>query len=200
MVYTTTLKREPFSIKKETVSNLLLYVVVLISFLFSKTVFFGIIMRSFFQWVFYFSCFFSLIFLGGSIRTLKKNLIQVAPLLILFAVQFLQINSFSNDGVNTILGQMLTFFSCCCLAASIKKELFQKYYLITLTIVCLISLLCFILSIAAPDYARQLAQTNFYWENRYEYSWFYTWGSSGSFYGRNAGPFGNLGHFKGLFL
>ena len=198
MIYATTLKREPFSIKKETLCNLLLYIVVLISFLFSKTVFFGIIMRSFFQWIFYFSCIFSLIFLGGSFKTLKKNIIQVAPLFILFVVQFLQINSFSDDGVNTVLGLILTFFSCCCFAASIKKELFQKYYLITLTAVCIISLLCFLLTMIMPDYARQLAQSNFYWENKYEYSWFYTWGSSGSFYGRNAGPFWEPGAFQGF--
>lgn len=196
--------KRPLIINKGIIINVLQYLFFLSIFLFSKTVTFGIIYRSQFQWIFYASCFLSLLISGISIETFKENLLICAPLIIFMSMQLVQINNFAADGFNTLAGQIMIFIACLCFATSITKEQFKSFYLITLTIVCLISIPCYYLSVYNLEFAKGLAVTDFVWSeskpNLYEYSYFYTWGSNGHFYGRNAGPFWEPGAFQGFII
>lgn len=200
MIYNSVVRKEQFIIKKDSIVKIFLFLTVLISFLFSKTAFFGIGMKSTFQWVFYAACVLSLLLCNGSFKTLKRNICIVSLLVVFLAVQILHGNNLASDGLNTIIGFIFVFVSCCCLAASISKELFQRYYLFILTVFSLISIPCFIIAITIPDLARSLSYTSFVWDNTYEYSWFYTWGRHGTIVPQNAGPFWEPGAFQGFLV
>lgn len=176
------------------------YLMVLVAVLFSKTMYFGVEIASTFQFFFYIVCILGFFLCKGSVRTLKKNLTIVFGVGILLSIQIFNISSFASDGVNTILGLLLKFFSCAFLAASMNQRRFRECYINIMCFIALTSFPFFFISIVSPELAKSLASTSFHWTNAYEYSWFYTWGRGGNIIQRNGGPFWEAGAFQGFLI
>lgn len=176
------------------------YLMVLVAILFSKTMYFGVEIASTFQFLFYIVCILGFFLCKGSIRTLKKNLVIVFGVGILFSIQIFNISAFASDGFNTILGLFLKFFSCAFLAASMNQKRFRECYINIMCFIALTSFPFFFISIISPGLAKSLASTSFHWTNAYEYSWFYTWGRGGNIIQRNGGPFWEAGAFQGFLI
>lgn len=192
--------RNGFYLTKNSIAIFINYLMVLVAILFSKTMYFGVEKASTFQYFFYLVCVLGFFLCKGSIRTLKRNLVVVAVVGLLFLLQFINYDAFASDGVNTILGLFLKFFSCAFLAASMDQERFRKCYINIMSFIAITSFPFFIISIVSPGLAKALASTSFHWTNAYEYSWFYTWGRGGTIIQRNGGPFWEAGAFQGFLI
>ena len=176
------------------------YLMVLVTILFSKTMYFGVEKASTFQFLFYCMCILGFFLCKGSIRTLKRNLLIVFGVGILLSFQVINSSAFASDGINTILGLFLKFFSCAFLAASMSQKRYRQCYINIMGFIALTSFPFFIISIVSPELAKSLASTSFHWTNAYEYSWFYTWGRGGNIIQRNCGPFWEAGAFQGFLI
>lgn len=195
------MNREWHKIQISAIKEIIIYIPILILILQSKTAYFGIGMRSTFQWVFYASCVITFLVGKGSIAKFKVNLWNLLPFIfIVLLLAVLRYDDLSSDGMNTFIGLIFTMFSSTFLASSVSSKKFQKCYINIMFIICLISIPCFLIAVFRPDIAKSLAVTPMTYTNMYEYSWFYTWGRRGSVVPRNHGPFWEPGAFQGFII
>ena len=127
------------------------YLMVLVTILFSKTMYFGVEKASTFQFLFYCMCILGFFLCKGSIRTLKRNLLIVFGVGILLSFQVINSSAFASDGINTILGLFLKFFSCAFLAASMSQKRYRQCYINIMGFIALTSFPFFIISIVSPE-------------------------------------------------
>lgn len=188
-------------IKYSSIKNLAMYIPILILILQSKTAYFGIGMRSTFQWIFYGSCLIAFLVGKGSINKFKKNIYYLFPFfIIVILVTVFRYGELESDGINTVIGFIFTMTAVAFLASTITGQKFQQCYINIMFIICLVSIPCFLIAVFRPDVARLLAVTPMTYSNMYEYSWFYTWGRRGSIIPRNHGPFWEPGAFQGFLI
>lgn len=170
----------------------------------SKSVYFGIVNRSFNQYILYALSAISFVLVIFN----RKNNKSLKPAFILFVIMetlflmnlIFHYDIMSSSQINSVIGNMLIF---CCLAIIvnvISVKNFSKWYIKILYIICLISIPCFIIASINPKLALSLCQEGYNWKVAYGYSPFYTWGINGIINHRNSGIFWEPGAFQGFLI
>lgn len=188
-------------IKLHTIKNKMQIIPIIILVLFSKTMYFGVEIRSRFQYVFYGISLMIALFFGISKKTFKKNCIQWVSIIIIILLHILlEKGNEMGDSINSIAGQLLTIISCIMIASSISRVSFCQSYILVMVIMSIISFPMFVIGLVNPSLAKSLARTTMKWENPYEYSIFYTWGRHGIILQRNSGMFWEPGAFQAFIV
>lgn len=171
----------------------------LITVLFSRTVYFGIENRSETQMFFFASVLLGVLFCSININKLKRNLIYVVPIVFLISANlFLNYFDMNRSQKNSVLGYILIALLAAVEAAYIKSDTFVTWYIRIIFAFCLISLPCVIIANVSPTIAYSFCQEGYKWPIRFGYSMFYTWGRNGVIDNRNSGPFWEPGAFQGF--
>ena len=189
-------------IRKSQIKEFILVITVLLIILMSKTLYFGVINRRYYQYVFYIFVIISLLVSKISKNDISKGIAMISPLLGLAGISFILYHSqMSSENINQLLGTMLVIIFSMIAAIVLGKQRFAVFYIRFIVIICLVSLFCFLIANFDPDTAYKLCQPGYDWRTRYGYSFFYTWGWNGVIFKRNSGMFWEPGAFQGfLFL
>ena len=188
-------------VKISTIKNTVLCWITLWMILLSKTVYFGVINKSSFQWLFYGSGIVCALLYGVERKRLQHSFTVVFPFILLFLLNALYyLGDMTAASKNELLGVALNFLVMSIICAYLKKEWFAKYYIDIMTAFCLISLPCFAIANVSEELARSFCQSGYDWQTRFGYSFFYTWGWNGTILTRNSGPFWEAGAFQGFIL
>lgn len=169
--------------------------------LLSKTVYFGIVNKSTYQWVLYVSGIICGALYGLNIKRLQRQVKLVFPFIVLFILNAVfYLGEMSSESINELVGTALCFFVVAFVCSYLERKKFAKYYINTMAVICLISIPCFIIANTSESLARSLCQPGYDWKTRFGYSVFYTWGWNGTILTRNSGPFWEAGAFQGFIL
>lgn len=188
-------------IRKSTLKQGIILWVVLWMVLFSKTVFFGIVYKSTYQWVFYASGILGTLLFGVSLKKVQRPVMRVLPFLfLLFFNAFFYMGNMTAESQNELIGIGLNFLVTSIICGYLDKERFAKYYIYVIVVLCLISLPCFIIANTSESLAFSMCQPGYDWKTPYGYSLLYTWGWNGTILTRNLGPFWEAGAFQGFIL
>mgnify|MGYP004604192679 CR=1 FL=1 len=173
----------------------------LFSILLSKTVYFGIINRTTYQYIYYGIVIAMAVFCGLEIKKLKIGIIISFPLICLMIINIvINKNEMTSSNVNLVIGNCLYVTSAMLIAVCVNKRQFVSWYIRIMEIMCIVSLPCWLITIINSDLALSFCQTGYNWSVRYGYSPFYTWGWNGTIFQRNSGMFWEPGAFQGFIL
>lgn len=188
-------------IRKSQINSFLGLIVVLFSILLSKTVYFGIINRTTYQYIYYGIVIAMAVFCGLEIKKLKIGIIISFPLIFLMIINIvINKNEMTSSNVNLVIGNCLYVTSAMLIAVCVNKRQFVSWYIRIMEIMCIVSLPCWLITIINSDLALSFCQTGYNWSVRYGYSPFYTWGWNGTIFQRNSGMFWEPGAFQGFIL
>lgn len=188
-------------ISKSSIHDAVLFMVVLMTVLLSKSYYFGVANRRFYQYVYYTVVILGMIAIGVNRKQINTNLMKLIPLLVLFIFNILlHIEDMSGSDINQIFGNILVFICCVFFASYISKEKFAEYYIKTIAIICIISLPCLLIATFNQDLAYSLCQPGYNWRVPVGYSFYYTWGWNGTIFTRNSGIFWEPGAFQGFIV
>ncbi len=164
---------------------------ILVLFLYSKTEYFGIVMRSSFQFIAFSVTVLGLLILGCNKKQLKNNMVAFLPL---FIAVFLNILVYwrvmngtqRNESIGVYVSFLVPIFASC----FIKKEFFCTWYMRIVAVFCIISLVCYILMIRYPSLPYALCMPNSFKVGQI-YSPYFTWSQGLQINTpiRNCGPF-----------
>lgn len=186
-------------IRKNQIKEFILGTVVLLIILMSKTLYFGVINRQNYQYVFYIFVIFSLFVSKISKKDFYKGLALISPLLALGVINLiLNYSQMSSSNINQLLGTMLTIIVSMIAAIVVGKQRFAVFYIRFIVIMCLVSLPCCLIANIDPSTAYKFCQPGYDWRVRYGYSFYYTWGWNGTIFKRNSGMFWEPGAFQGF--
>lgn len=189
------------TIKRSTLKNCVIIWVVLWMVLFSKTVYFGIINKSTYQWVFYASGLLGGLLYGLSLQKVQSPLNRAFPFLLLFLFNALfYADQMTSQSLNELIGVALDFLVTAIICGYIDTDRFAKYYIDTMVILSLVSIPCFIIANTSESFALSFCQPGYDWKTEFGYSLLYTWGWFGTIKTRNSGPFWEPGAFQGFIL
>lgn len=195
------MERLSMKIRKSQINSFLGLIVVLFSILFSKTVYFGIINRTTYQYVYYGIVIAMAVFCGLEMKKLKMGIIISFPLIFLMIINIvINKNDMTSSNVNLVIGNCLYVASAMLIAVCLNKRQFVSWYIRIMEIMCIVSLPCWLITIINPDLALSFCQTGYNWRVRYGYSPFYTWGWNGIIFQRNSGMFWESGAFQRFIL
>lgn len=188
-------------IRKSQINSSLGLIVVLFSILLSKTVYFGIINRTTYQYIYYGIVIAMAVFCGLEIKKLKIGIIISFPLIFLMIINIvINKNEMTSSNVNLVIGNCLYVTSAMLIAVCVNKRQFVSWYIRIMEIMCIVSLPCWLITIINSDLALSFCQTGYNWSVRYGYSLFYTWGWNGIIFQRNSGMLGKPGAFQRFIL
>lgn len=188
-------------LKVSTLKECLLIWTIVWMVLLSKTVYFGIINKSMYQWVLYASGMICGILYGLSLKRLLRQVKLVSPFIVFLIINAaFYLEKMSSESINELVGVALFFLVVAFICSYLKREKFAKYYIYIMAVICLISIPCFIIANMSEPFAMSLCQPGYDWKSRFGYAFFYTWGWNGSISSRNAGPFWEPGAFQGFIL
>lgn len=188
-------------ISLEKVKDMYLAIVVLWVVLMSKTYYFGVVNKSTYQYIFYFFGIIGIFLCGARIRKIRNGIMLILPMIFLFVTNlFINMFDMSLSSRNQVIGIMITSIVTMFVSTYISKEKFSTYYIRIMTIMCLVSLPCWLLANISPDTARLFCQPGYDWRVKVGYSFFYTWGWNGTIYKRNSGMFWEPGAFQGFIV
>lgn len=185
--------------KKYNKTEVFIFIITLMAILFSKTVFFGIVHSSSFQYIFFFLSIVGLLICVSKKKTIENKIIMVLPFLILFAINFiLYMDVMNATQRNQLIGMAITFMVSAIIMSYVNFNDFSYYYIKIMVAISLISIPCCLIANFAQDIAYSLCQPGYDWQTSFGYSVFYTWGINGTISLRNAGPFWEAGAFQGF--
>ncbi|MDD9148846.1 hypothetical protein OYT88_09815 [Sporolactobacillus sp. CQH2019] len=192
------LQRQWFNVRFR---NFFIFLIVLWSILLSKTVYFGIINRKPYQWVFYLLALVCVLFFKLSIQRIKVNTIIALPMLILLLMNLIFNKSdMTSSQTNLVTGIVLTLIAMAFIASYMDKAKFAAMYIRIIAVFSCISLPSFLIANINPSLAFRFCQPGYDWTVSFGYSMFYTWGRAGTIYNRNSGPFWEPGAFLGFIM
>lgn len=188
-------------LKVASLKNCLLVWITVWMVLLSKTVYFGIVNKSTYQWVLYVSGILCGALYGLNTKRLQRQVKLVFPFIVFFILNAVfYLGEMSSESINELIGTALYFFVVAFVCSYLEREKFAKYYINTMAVICLISIPCFIIANTSESLALSLCQPGYDWKTRFGYSVFYTWGWNGTILTRNSGPFWEAGAFQGFIL
>lgn len=188
-------------IAKSSINDAVLFMVVLMTVLLSKSYYFGVANRGFYQYVYY-----AVVALGGAVVGLRRKRINKAGLVVLplemilaFSILINQ-SDMSGSDINQVFGVIIIFVCVSFTASYMSIGKFAKYYIKIISVLCMISIPCFIITLVNRDLALSLCQPGYDWTVPVGYSFFYTWGWNGVIFHRNSGVFWEPGAFQGFII
>lgn len=174
---------------------------VLLLILNSKTVYFGEINRKTSQLFFFIITFISFFILPINKKQLNNSFFKIIIFTVIFAINILLYGSeMENNQLNQVIGYILIFLFVSIFNSLVSRELFSKWYIIFLSLMCIISLPCVFIANFNPNLALSLCQPGYNWQTPFGYSFFYTWGVNGIINSRNSGMFWEPGAFQGFII
>lgn len=201
--------------KRENAISVVIYMLVLMVILSSKTVFFGIIYMRFTMILTLIALLFYNIYITGKFkmhitRNTKMYIIYFAMLLVF--VSLFYIGDILLD-LNSYVGALVLFFEVLLIGMlvvnSIPKDLFVRAYVNIMIVISVISLICFFMSMADSNSFIRMCKIyesggakyiglpwyTYGWQNIMDNGYIYNY-----MFGRNAGPFWEPGAFQGFLI
>jgi len=173
--------------------------IVLLTILMSKTVYFGIINRSF--TMVFLTALLTLIILKKRTQISKKALKTVLSMVYVLLLGIVaHFSDLTIDYLIVEIGFIVLILEMAIVVNYIKKDLYSKIYVNIMTIISIVSLVYFSISINFPHLVNILAERVQVGNTTFIISPFYTWGYDSFIYPRNAGPFWEPGAFQGFIL
>lgn len=186
-------------IKKSSIAELACVVAIIFTILLSKTVYFGIINRTFYQYVYYAVALVLLLFSKIRKSRLSTGIALITPMIFLmFCNILLHKSDMASSDINQVIGNVLAIMAAILVAICIDKQFFSIWYIRLMAVMCTVSLICWLIAITSPQMAYSFCQPGYNWTVRYGYSPFYTWGWNGTIFSRNSGMFWEPGAFQGF--
>lgn len=180
--------------------NLIDYLLVILTVLASKTVFFGIIYAKVTIVIFTITCL--LIFvLRSSGKFYKKNFISIGVIgIFAFVILGFHSKDVNSSFINIFFITFIPFVQMFLTVSILDKKSFIEKYVNILFVMSLISLVCFFIAVYKPDLASELyKQVNFN-NHIYNITPYYTWGWGIHIFERNSGMFWEPGAFQGFLI
>lgn len=176
--------------------NLEIFIVLLI-ILMSKTVFWGIAYKRLTMLI--------LIILLGLLIIKKRSGVSkralktfASILFVLLLGTIVHFSELTTDYILTILQFLIYIFGTVIIVNYIDKKVYSSIYISIMTIISVISLLYYSISLNSPDIVNRVAHHVQVGKTVFIVSPLYTWGFDSYIYPRNAGPFWEPGAFQGF--
>ncbi|MFJ5759267.1 O-antigen ligase family protein [Neobacillus sp. NPDC093182] len=187
--------------RKDGLEALVKYIIILLFILNSKTVYFGVIHSELTQYSLLGLFVLGIFLFRISVRAVKINLTRYALLFIFIMINILiNFSDMASSHFNTVIIFLVNIMIICVISAQFTNFEIANIYVNLMSIIALISLICFGLAIFSPDLASNLVTSFQAGKNgQYVLSPFYMWGW-GRINTRNAGPFWEPGAFQAFLV
>lgn len=177
------------------------YLIITLMILASKTVYFGLINARNTYIAFFTILLVFMLFERKSLSINKKTFYLLASVLVLAFGQVLANYSFVNSAyINTMIISYFPFLLCYMSSRLIEKEVFMVKYVNVISVIAIISLVCFGIASLYPMMAWGISKPVTFNNHIYNMSMFYTWGWNSHIFARNSGPFWEPGAFQGFLI
>lgn len=186
--------------KTKRINNLLDYILLILTVLSSKTVYFGLVYAKVTAILFTAVCL--LMFIYRCHGKVRKNLISTFVIFIIFAIALISmhVEGLNSLFFNTWIVTFVPFGQMFCVACAVDKKSYITKYVNVLFVMSVISLICFSLVILKPEVIGNLYNKVEFNNSIYNISPYYTWGWGIHIFERNSGMFWEPGAFQGFLI
>lgn len=187
--------------KMRVINSIKEYIIITLMILASKTVYFGLINAKTTYIVFFATLVVLMLFERKTFSINKKAFYLLASVMVVAFGQVLANYSFVNSAyINTMIISYFPFLLCYMSSKLIDKEVFMVKYVNVISVIAIISLVCFGIASLYPMIAWGISRPVTFNNHIYNMSMFYTWGWNSHIFARNSGPFWEPGAFQGFLI